>query len=183
MVFFLPLRCSLGMATVASASSIYFLPVDGKGFCRRVHPHRRHHGRTLVCRNEERHTQKKWICAKGAQEMKKFIYIVSAVLLLASSFGANAGGCKYRDLNDCNVKAEQGDVSAQTMLGVMYATGKGVPKDYVRAYMFFTIRAANRSDVGGDVGADSRDFIAKGMTSSQIEKAQGLAREWMQKHR
>jgi hypothetical protein len=23
------------------------------------------HGRTLVCRNEERHTQKKWICAKG----------------------------------------------------------------------------------------------------------------------
>jgi TPR repeat protein len=115
--------------------------------------------------------------------MKKFIYIVSAVLLLASSFGAHAGGCKYRDLNDCKMKAANGDASAQTMLGVMYATGKGVPKDYVMAHMFFSIRAENPTDVGGDVGADSRDFVAKGMTSSEIEKAQDLAREWMQKHR
>ena len=74
--------------------------------------------------------------------------------------------------------AEQGYSKAQYNLGLMYALGHGVIKDYVIAHMFWDIAA-----VSGDKSAiENRGIVEKKMTSSQIEKAQDLAREWMQKH-
>ena len=41
--------------------------------------------------------------------------------------------------------AEQGLADAQFNLGLMYETGRGVPKDYVQAYAWFNIAAAQGS--------------------------------------
>ena len=69
--------------------------------------------------------------------------------------------------------AEQGDVDAQFNLGVMYYKGEGVPKNFVYAHMWFNIAASQ----GNKKAVESRDLVAKEMTSSQIEKAQELAAE------
>ena len=73
--------------------------------------------------------------------------------------------------------AEQGDAIAQSNLGVMYEEGKGVPQDYVRAHMWFSIAVIS----GDKTASKSRDIVAKKMTPSQIEEAQNLARECIRK--
>ena len=70
--------------------------------------------------------------------------------------------------------ADQGNARAQGNLGVMYADGQGVPKDYVQAYMWFNLGAAGGSELGGK----NRDAIAARMTPAQIGEAQRLSREW-----
>jgi hypothetical protein len=75
--------------------------------------------------------------------------------------------------------AEQGKASAQYNLGFMYEKGLGVPKDYVLSHMWFNLSAAN----GNKNGQKNRDIVEKRMTPSQIEDAQRLAREWLEKHR
>ena len=70
--------------------------------------------------------------------------------------------------------AEQGDANAQYNLGVFYDNGLGVPQDKVRAYMWFTLSAAQ----GREGAAAFRDLIARRMTPAQIAEAQKLAREW-----
>jgi TPR repeat protein len=59
----------------------------------------------------------------------------------------------------------------------MYAIGQGVIRDYVYAHMWGKIAASNGNENGGML----RDFIAKQMTSSQIEKAKKLVRECVRK--
>ena len=69
--------------------------------------------------------------------------------------------------------AAQGNVDAQTSLGDMYLSGMGEAQDFVRAHMWFNIAAIN----GYPYPARQRDEIAKKMDSSQVAKAQRLARE------
>ena len=78
-----------------------------------------------------------------------------------------------------NLSAEQGESDAQYYLGVMYDKGEGVPKDYVKAYMWFQILTSKKYTSA----KENRDTIAEMMTSSQIRKAQNLAREWLDKHK
>ncbi|MDR2220364.1 MAG: sel1 repeat family protein [Methylobacillus sp.] len=70
--------------------------------------------------------------------------------------------------------AEQGDADGQLFLGMMYLEGKGVPRNLVLAYMLFNLAAVE----GDDVAVDLRNFTEKQMTPAQIEKAQGLSRQW-----
>ena len=73
--------------------------------------------------------------------------------------------------------AEQGDADAQKNLGMMYAHGRGVPKDDVKAYMFFNLAAAQ-----GDKDAEKyREQIGEKMTQEQIAEGQKLAREWLER--
>jgi TPR repeat protein len=72
---------------------------------------------------------------------------------------------------------EQGNAIAQHNLGVRYATGQGVPQDYVYAHMWINLGAAN----GNELSAKARDIIAKEMTPAQIAEAQKLARECVRK--
>ena len=74
--------------------------------------------------------------------------------------------------------AEQEHAKAQYNLGVMYALGEGVIKDYVYAHMWGNIASMN----GNDKGETLRGYVAEKMTSSQIEKAQRLARECIKKN-
>jgi TPR repeat protein len=68
--------------------------------------------------------------------------------------------------------ADQGHVTAQTVVGLMYYFNYG--GDYVSAYMWFSLAAAQ-----GNAFAEMflRDTADK-MTPGQIAEAQKLAREW-----
>ena len=70
--------------------------------------------------------------------------------------------------------AEQGNANAQYDLGTFYDNGLGVPLDKVRAYMWFSLSAAQ----GREGAAAFRDLIARRMTPAQITEAQKFAREW-----
>ncbi len=77
-------------------------------------------------------------------------------------------------LKEFRALAEQGDADAQYTLGLMYELGQGVQQDYVQAYLWFNLAAAQ-----GDEGArKDRDILAEQMTLAQIGDAQRLAREW-----
>ena len=74
--------------------------------------------------------------------------------------------------------AEQNYGKAQFNLGFMHVKGEGTPQDYVMAHMFWNI-----ASISGTVNAKvNRDKVEDMMTSSQIEEAQQLAKEWMEKH-
>ena len=72
---------------------------------------------------------------------------------------------------------DQGDPLAQATLGLMYAEGQGVPKDYVLAHMWMNLAAAK----GVQEAVKGRDLLEKNMTPAQIGRAQRLAREWTPK--
>jgi len=57
-------------------------------------------------------------------------------------------------------------------LGILYAGGDGVPKDCVKAYMWFSLAGADRNI------AD----IQKQMTPEQISQAQQMAADWRLEH-
>ena len=76
----------------------------------------------------------------------------------------------------------QGLDAAQTILGVRYLIGRGVPKNFVQAHMLFNLAAS--SHLPGelrDQAVKNLDIIAKRMTPAQIAEAQQLAREWKPK--
>ncbi len=73
--------------------------------------------------------------------------------------------------------AEQGEMVAQWSLGVMYERGRGVPKDSVQAYRWYTLAAGQ----GDDLAEKFKNFLEKSMTLDQLAEAQRLAREWTAK--
>jgi TPR repeat protein len=75
--------------------------------------------------------------------------------------------------------AHQGNDLAQRKLDLLYEGGDGVPKDYVQAYMWYKLEAAN----GGTSGAIMRNDLAIRMTSDQLSEAKKLAREWKPKNK
>ena len=71
--------------------------------------------------------------------------------------------------------AEQGLAPAQFSLGNMYSEGRGVPKDSVRAHMWFNIAGAN----GNEAARKQRDNLEDDMTRAEISRATELARTCM----
>ena len=79
--------------------------------------------------------------------------------------------------------AEQGYAWAQSNLGGLYHEGHGVPQNYVQAYMWLNLAAAGLpAGAARDAAVRARDFAARIMTPTQVEKAKALAREWMAAH-
>ena len=74
--------------------------------------------------------------------------------------------------------SEQGFAKAQYNLGGMYALGQGVIEDKVYAHMWANILNSN----GYEDGKKIMDYLLEqGITPSQIEEAQSLARECVKK--
>jgi TPR repeat protein len=69
--------------------------------------------------------------------------------------------------------AEQGNAKAQNVLGVMFRKGEGVPKNPVRAHMWFSF-AAKRGDAKAK--AELRE-VSRAMTAQQISQAEAMAQE------
>ena len=73
--------------------------------------------------------------------------------------------------------AEQRNAVAQKNLSVMYAFGKGVPKDYVYAHMWGNLAAANGNELGGML----RDDFERNMTPADISAAKKFSGECVRK--
>ena len=73
--------------------------------------------------------------------------------------------------------ADQGDAQAQYNLGLMYSEGQGVQQDYPLAYMWWNLCDSN---VHKDA-IHNRNILEENMTPQQIEKAQGMLRNWKPK--
>ena len=74
--------------------------------------------------------------------------------------------------------AERGHALAQTSLGMMYATGKGVPKDLREAYKWFNLAMLNykkEAAKGSGIGS-------KPMTTAEISRVKTLARRCIAKN-
>jgi TPR repeat protein len=67
--------------------------------------------------------------------------------------------------------AEQGNARAQTALGVMFRKGEGVPKNPLRARMWFSL-AAKRGDVGARAGLSK---LSRTLTAQEISQADAMA--------
>ena len=70
--------------------------------------------------------------------------------------------------------ADQGDAIAQTNLGMLYAKGHGVKRDFVRAYMWLSLAGG----YGGGDAARYREIVASHMTPAAIAEAKRLAQNW-----
>ncbi len=67
--------------------------------------------------------------------------------------------------------AEQGNATAQNILGTIYANGQGVTQDYVQAYMWFNLAAAQ----GLALARRNQFKSAQRMTPVQVAEAQRMA--------
>jgi TPR repeat protein len=70
--------------------------------------------------------------------------------------------------------ADQGHPVARHYLGVMYAEGRGVPRDYVRVHMWISLSAAQ----GEQRAVKTLEMAERRMTPARISEAQKLARDW-----
>src|SRR5258708_4562690 len=66
--------------------------------------------------------------------------------------------------------ADEGDATAQGYLGMLYANGQGVPKDYVQAFIWFSLAASSSSADPEtlDHVVKNREFMLAKMTPDQI---------------
>ena len=62
--------------------------------------------------------------------------------------------------------------AAQYSLGLMYATGAGVPQNYQRAYMWFSLEVAGQSAADRDIAVINRDRASEYLTPEQLSLAQ-----------
>ena len=74
--------------------------------------------------------------------------------------------------------AEQGNAKAQNKLGLMYKEGRGVSRDFVQAYMWLDLAAKK----GHEEAKDDRAVVGGKLTKDRIAEAEGLARQWSEKH-
>jgi hypothetical protein len=70
--------------------------------------------------------------------------------------------------------ADQGNGMAEGIVGLMYQNNFGVPRDYVTAFMWFSLGAAN----GNSLAAFLLKQISPKMTEEEIAEAQKRVREW-----
>ena len=74
--------------------------------------------------------------------------------------------------------AERGDKDAQIGLVNLYTYGRGVPRDYQKAYMWLIIGIAEEPAGSTRI----RDYLAGFLTVGEKEQAERLAREWLERH-
>jgi TPR repeat protein len=80
-------------------------------------------------------------------------------------------------LRSYKLAAAQGNAYAQYNLGLMYANGVGVARNYVRADMWLTLAAASADQ---KVAYSILEMVAAKMTAGQILQAQALAKKCQQ---
>ena len=79
-------------------------------------------------------------------------------------------------------EAEEGNVCAQFYLGRMHREGRGVPLDYVKAYLWLEIAATQWSGDLRDRAITIRDFTARDMSAGQLAEARRRVSEWQAAH-
>ena len=77
--------------------------------------------------------------------------------------------------------ANQGDVSAQGMLAVLYSMGQGVPHDDAEAYFWFDI-AASVKGPNQEKYEVNRQMIGERITADQVADVQDRVAAWKAAH-
>jgi TPR repeat protein len=77
--------------------------------------------------------------------------------------------------------AEQGDVTAQASLGVLYSIGQGIPHDDVEAYYWLDL-AASVKGPNQEKYAANRQLIGTHITADQLEEVQDRVAAWIAAH-
>jgi len=67
---------------------------------------------------------------------------------------------------------EQGNAGAQSNLGLMYANGEGVPQNNLRAYVWFSVAAAQGN---GDARGNRNIMADRLLTPEQLARGQDMA--------
>jgi TPR repeat protein len=81
--------------------------------------------------------------------------------------------------------AEHDHIIAQTRLGVLYSSGLGVPKDYVKAYIWWLIASgphprelSDRDKRFADIAQRNASDMKSSLTPAQLAQAQKAAAAW-----
>ena len=82
-----------------------------------------------------------------------------------------SGGVSGQDFEETKRLAEQGNAFAQYNLGVMYDNGEGVSQNNVRAYVWWSVAAAQ----GYEDARTNRDIMADRLTPEQLARGQDMA--------
>jgi len=114
--------------------------------------------------------------------MRALILAVATCLLLTTSAlaGYEEGMRAYwrgdyaGALSEFRPLADAGDAEAQFMLGEIYASGRGVPQDFVEAHLWYNLAASG----GNGRAMQAREQLASRMTPTQVAEAQRRARDW-----
>ena len=93
------------------------------------------------------------------------------LFLLVIGFSGGVSGQDAPDFAEFRRLAEQGNASAQYNLGVMYSNGEGVPQNNVRAYVWYSVAAAQ----GDETARTNRDIISDRLTPDQLARGQDMA--------
>lgn len=114
-------------------------------------------------------------------------FLLLSLLLILSSVcqadmfedGLNAfGGQKYEKAYQLwKPLAEKGNSDAQYYMGVMFANGQGVKRNYIVAYAWYSVAAEEQ-----DMAEENRDDIEVTLSEPQLAQAKKLAREYTQKY-
>ncbi len=71
-----------------------------------------------------------------------------------------------------------GYANAQNIIGFMYDEGQGVSQDYFQACMWLNLAEKKCHEEA----KDDRTVVVGKLAKDQIAEAEGLAREWLEKH-
>jgi hypothetical protein len=142
----------------------FFFPRKGDGYCPRVKLTCSEDGsgagmitRCSTHRNAECRPAKVFRAFARGYRVKSILFALAAVTLMLSAGHAALGQSMQRGIYAFNRQnyvaasrsfiplAERGNVSAQTRLGYMFETGRGVPQNYTEAAMWYR-RAAEQGD-------------------------------------
>lgn len=115
--------------------------------------------------------------------MKKLLKKVCFVFLLTTFSSAYAGGCfdKVSGVDDCRVKAEQGDADAQFNLGVRYDTGEGVLQDHQQAVKWYR-KAAEQGDALAQYNLGTKYDAGQGVLQDYKQAAEWWSKAAEQGH-
>lgn len=99
--------------------------------------------------------------------IRRFTLFLVAMMLSICTMAA--------DFNQIQRLANQGDVSAQILLGSMYYEGKGVRQDYAKSIEWYT-KAANQGNAGAQYNLALMYFQGKG-----VRQDFRISKEWVGK--
>lgn len=102
--------------------------------------------------------------------MKKLLSTTVLSLLLVS-LASGVYGQDAPDFEETKALAEQGEAFAQFNLGIMYYNGEGVPQNNVRAYVWWSVAAAQ----GDGDARTNRDIVSERLAPEQLARGQDMA--------
>lgn len=102
--------------------------------------------------------------------------------------GDPAAGVKQNELEAARwftAAAEHGNVAAQSKLGFLFWSGRGVPKDLNRAYLWTMVACENSStpkDPAVVLSQDLARVLRQQMTREQSKTIEAQAKKWLRQH-